>query len=73
MTAQTATEKPKLLDGYVHDDDVCRELGVIDRTTRKWRQTGEGPPFVKVGHDFYYPVDEFRKWLKKRTTTTRGR
>jgi hypothetical protein len=76
MTAQATTEKPKLLDGYISDEELRRELGgarpLIDRTTRKWRQSGEGPPFVKIGHDFYYPLDEFRKWLKKRTRTTRG-
>jgi hypothetical protein len=60
---------PRLLDGYISDEDLQLELGIIDRTTRKWRQTGSGPPFVKIGRDYYYPIEGFKAWLKKRTAT----
>jgi hypothetical protein len=74
MSEQAATAKPNLLlDGYVHEDEHNRQLGITKRTARKWRQTGEGAPFVKIGHEFYYPIDKFKKWLEKRTTTARGR
>jgi hypothetical protein len=62
---------PNLLEGYISDGELCRQLHIIDRTSRKWRQTGEGPPFVKIGHGIYYPIDEFQKWLKKRTVNPR--
>jgi hypothetical protein len=68
-----ARAPPRLLEGYVSGEELQLELGVGGRTLRKWRQVGSGPPFVKVGHNFYYPLDEFRKWLKKRTVTAGGR
>jgi hypothetical protein len=63
-----ARAPPRLLDGYISDKDLQLELGVIDRTTRKWRQDGSGPPCVKIGRDFYYPIEGFKAWLKRRTT-----
>jgi hypothetical protein len=64
---------PNLLEGYISDEELCQQLDITDRTSRKWRQTGEGPPFVKVGHGIYYSIDEFQRWLKKRTVDPRGR
>jgi hypothetical protein len=60
---------PGVLDGYLHEIELSKELNVIVRTLRKWRQTGEGPPYVKIGITVYYPIDGFRKWLAKRETT----
>jgi hypothetical protein len=62
-----------LLAGYLPDAEFCRQLRITTRTSRKWRQTGEGPPWVAVGGAIFYPADEFRKWLKRRVQTARGK
>jgi hypothetical protein len=61
-----AAPAPRLLEGYIPGDELCRQLAIIPRTARKWRQSGEGPPFVKVGGAIYYPVAGFHHWLAKR-------
>jgi hypothetical protein len=66
MTNAADTTAPRLLDGYITEAEFCAQIGVIDRTARKWRQSGEGPPFVKLGHGVFYPLEGFRKWLAKR-------
>jgi hypothetical protein len=65
---------PRLLEGYLSDAELCEQLDIIDRTARRWRQTGEGPPYVKIGVSVFYPVEDFHKWLKKRIQqAARGR
>jgi hypothetical protein len=63
--------KRVLLDGYETVDEVCEELGITARTARKWRQTGEGPPWANIGATILYPVAEFHRWLAKRVRNTR--
>jgi hypothetical protein len=60
-----------LLDGYLLESELCRELNIVSRTARKWRQTGEGPPWANVGAMIVYPIDGFHKWLAKRVRNTR--
>jgi excisionase family DNA binding protein len=72
MDAQTA-EKSNLLAGYLTVNQFCQKLGITERTARKWRQTGESPPWATIGSAIYYPEDEFRKWLKKRVRMAPGR
>jgi hypothetical protein len=65
--------KRTLLEGYLIEDELCAELDVVPRTARKWRQTGEGPPWASIGATIVYPIANFHKWLAKRVrTTTRG-
>jgi predicted site-specific integrase-resolvase len=71
MDVQTA-EKPKLLAGFITEAEFCQQLGITIRTARKWRQTGEGPPYATVGASIYYPAAQFQKWLQKRIRTARG-
>jgi hypothetical protein len=53
-----------LLDGYLNEDEEASALGVVTRTLRSWRQRGEGPPYVKVGRQVFYPIDDGTAWLK---------
>jgi len=71
ISEKAATEKRSLpakglLDRYLTDPELCRELKVTSRTTRKWRQAGEGPPWATIGATILYPIDDFHAWLRKR-------
>jgi excisionase family DNA binding protein len=70
MDTQTA-EKPRLLAGYLTVSEFCNQLEITERTARKWRQSGEGPPYAMVGGTVYYPAAQFQKWLEKSIRTVR--
>ena len=54
----------RLLDGYLNEEEEASAFGVVTRTLRSWRQRGEGPPYVKVGRQVFYPIDGGTTWLK---------
>ena len=35
-------------------------------TLRAWRNRGEGPPYIRIGNRFLYPVKEFDIWAHGR-------
>ncbi len=41
-------------------------LGVSPATLEKWRVTGEGPPFLKLGARVLYAVDDLIGWVDER-------
>ena len=45
-----------------------KELGAIIRrscvTLRKWRATGAGPRWVRVGGRILYPTESTKEWLR---------
>ena len=53
------------LEGYDDEEATANELGVKRRTLRKWRQKGEGPPYVQVARHFYYSRAGRVAWLKR--------
>jgi helix-turn-helix protein len=62
--------KPGLLDGFLKEPELARELDKKEQTLRKWRRTGEGPPWTNIGSTVVYPIDGFRRWLTKRVRTS---
>jgi hypothetical protein len=52
------------LAGYLPEDQIAEKRRVSKRTLRSERQRGDGPPYVKLGKQIYYPLDGFRNWLK---------
>ena len=53
-----------LLDGYVSESEMAEARGIALRTLRAERQRGDGPPWVKITKQIFYPVEGFRVWLK---------
>lgn len=53
---------------FLGEDDVARRLGVSARTLARWRTTGDGPPFVRMGarRIGYRPAD-IEAWAAART------
>ena len=50
----------------VLEDDVCLLGDVEPGTTSAWRKRGEGPPYLRFGKTFLYPVRELADHLRQR-------
>jgi hypothetical protein len=59
----------RLLEGYLDEDEHAAELNVVKRTLRSWRQKGEGPPYIKIGKQIFYPIAGSVAWLKANEQT----
>lgn len=46
--------------------ETAKHLRTTERTLERWRLTGDGPPFVKIGASIRYPLNELEKWLADR-------
>lgn len=67
--------QPLMLD----ERGFAERLGVSPETIRKWRKTGNGPPFVKLGTGrtaiVRYRLAEIERWLEscaRRSTSDNG-
>jgi hypothetical protein len=58
----------RLLDGYVTETELARELKRSERTLIRWRVKREGPPVTFVGRTPMYRLDSAIAWLKSRET-----
>ena len=53
---------------------VGRQLNVSDSAVRRWRRTGEGPPWIRVGKRLVrYDLAELRKWIAECAGVHNGR
>jgi predicted DNA-binding transcriptional regulator AlpA len=43
--------------------------GPSPRTLERWRTTGAGPRFIKLGHRVAYRQSDVERWLDERTRT----
>ena len=58
---------------FFAQDDVARRLGVSERTVVRWRGTGEGPPFVRLGvRRIGYRLADVEAWAAGRTFASRA-
>lgn len=57
-----------VLDDYMDDDDLARELGVTPRTVARWRALREAPPVTRIGRRVMYRREAVKKWLEERET-----
>jgi len=44
--------------------ELAQELKVTRRTLQRWRKTGAGPPFVRVGRSPRYRWADVQEWLR---------
>lgn len=49
---------------------VSAFLGVSIPTLARWRQTRQGPPYVKVGHQVRYLREDLQAWLKSKSAAS---
>jgi hypothetical protein len=50
-------------DPLLTDDEAAAELHKHPRTLKRWRDLGEGPPYVKMGQAVLYRRGAIRQWL----------
>ena len=53
-----------LLDNYLSEAELAKELEVSPRTLRSWRAQGIGPAFVRVAKRIEYPREGVPVYLK---------
>lgn len=57
---------------YLTQAEVARRYKVSERTIERWRLTGDGPPFVRVGlRRVLYRLADCETWLAERTHADR--
>jgi helix-turn-helix protein len=55
---------PRLLDGYLTEKELARELQRTMRTLREWRHDKYGPPATIIGRTPYYARASVLKWME---------
>jgi|AntAceMinimDraft_11_1070367.scaffolds.fasta_scaffold14977_2 predicted DNA-binding transcriptional regulator AlpA len=53
----------------VASPNAAELLGISESTLRKWRMSGIGPRFIKVGSRVVYDTGELEDWLERRSRT----
>jgi predicted DNA-binding transcriptional regulator AlpA len=60
-------------DVILETTDLARRLkarsgsGPSPRTIERWRTTGDGPAFIKIGHRVAYRASAVEQWLDEQT------
>src|SRR5215471_2639068 len=50
-------------DAYLTERQFCERYRVSARTAQRWRVTGDGPPFVRLGpHKIVYRLSDAETW-----------
>ena len=60
----------------LNTDQAAQRLGLSPRTLERYRVTGEGPEFLKIGRAVRYAASALERWLKgctRRSTSDDGR
>jgi predicted site-specific integrase-resolvase len=67
MSDITHTTKPT---EYMTPAAFCEMVGIRPQTAAKWRCTGAGPAFTRVGHAVRYSRAVVEAWLASRTASS---
>lgn len=55
-------------DEYLDEQELSKYLGVSTRTIQRWRVSGEGPPWIRMGaRAIRYSVKSCKAWAEQRT------
>jgi hypothetical protein len=54
----------RLLEGYASEEEMAEARSLTKRTLRAERQRGDGPPWVRISRQIYYPEEGWRSYLK---------
>jgi len=55
-----------LFADWISESDLALEANKHPRTLKRWRDLGEGPPFVRIGRKVFYRREAVRIWLLRR-------
>jgi hypothetical protein len=60
-------------NAYLTERQFCERYLVSARTAQRWRVTGDGPPFVRLGpHRIVYRLSDIEAWAAGRTFAHRA-
>ena len=59
----TPEADPIMLSEYFTEESLGHELGITDRTLRRWEAERRGPPRTVVARRVYYRKSAFFHWL----------
>ena len=60
-------------DAYLTERQFCDRYHVAPRTVQRWRVTGQGPLWVRVGpHKIAYRLSDVERWTRSRTYSNRA-
>jgi len=62
----TKEDDKKLLAGLIPEDDLAAETGETTRTWRNRRNSGDAPPWCRIGRDIFYFEDKLPAWREAR-------
>jgi hypothetical protein len=62
-------KREELLDDYLSEAEIARQLDKDIRTLQRWRKLRIGPPFVMNGVSPIYHGQKARQWLAAGGTT----
>ena len=51
---------------------LSKHIKTPERTPERWRSTGEGPPFLRLGRMVAYREADVERWLASRTFASRA-
>jgi predicted DNA-binding transcriptional regulator AlpA len=54
---------PSVLEGFISEPDLARQLHRSVRTLQRLAATRSGPPRIKIGRSVYYKIESVRAWL----------
>jgi hypothetical protein len=69
MSLDAAAERTQQLADRLNcatEDDVIALTKTSPSTVEAWRKRNEGPPVVRAGNAYLYPLDGLSKWLASR-------
>jgi len=59
-------DRSRLLDDYLSETELAKELGVCVDTLQRWRRLRQAPAHTRVGRSVLYHKDAIRVWLRER-------
>jgi hypothetical protein len=54
---------PSVLEGYITEPDLARQLKRSVRTLQRLAAHQSGPPRIKIGRLIFYRIESVRAWL----------
>ena len=57
-------DKDCVLAGYLHENELAKELGVTRATIRRWKALGEAPTPTRIGRKVFYARKDVVGWLE---------
>ena len=73
LAAETVERPLSSANAYLTERQYCDRYHISPRTAQRWRVTGQGPPWVRLGpHKIVYRLSDVERWSLARTYSHRA-